>query len=517
LGRNKKRQILILTLCLLVGFVLRFYTFDKKSLWIDEVHTLNDSRDGIRGQIEYFKGNPPDLLHPPLFFLLTHLFHPFPKPERDLRIIPLIFGTLSIPMIYLLAKLFSTPVALPCTLSLIFMTYHISFSQDGRQYSLLIFFGMVSLYFFLKYLKTFNKAALGLAAFFYALSFYTSYASIPFIALSQILWFYQMGENVKKPLFSSFLILNGVTLLLCSPWIIFIALNYKGAPLMDPVLTQELGSFWNILTGILTDWIPHVPLTVISVAILAIFPIYSKNRKNAFVLLAVCFIPIVLLFLSCKLLNVRHYFSSRYVINFLPLFFITLYLSLNAIELRFQKSKRFFRFKLLFVIFFIGSNMTILPLYYRFEKQDFKGLVSYLEGHLRDGDKVYVRSVAYIPGMLYYFGVKPPSRHYHIPISVSGSERAMESRISLASDNKKFTIIFSTSCCDQFVADGNRLWIVVGREAAKEAKKNLPCSLKGYFDGSFCNFRRFPEDASMYLFLWDPKSPNEKGIDMPIE
>ncbi len=500
-----------------MGFALRFYTFEKKSLWIDEVHTLNDSRDDIRGQIKYFKENPPDLLHPPLFFILTHLFHPFPKPERDLRIIPLIFGTLSIPMIYLLARLFSPSIALPCTLSLMFMTYHISFSQDGRPYTLLLFLGMVSVYFFLRYLKTFKKRELVFASLFYAISFYTSYASIPFIALSQILWFYQVTENDKRPLFSSFLFLNGVILLFCSPWILFMASKYTGQPVTDPVLTQELGSFWNILTGIFNDWIPHAPLTVISVVALAIFPLCAKNRKNACVLLTVSLIPIIALFLYCNLLNVKHYFTSRYLMGFLPLFFITLYLALDAIELRFHKLKRFLRLKLLFVILFIASNMTMLPLYYHSEKQDFRGLVSYLEGHLKDGDKVYVRSVAYLPGMLYYFGVRPKSRHYDLPLWWNESEKAVETRLSLASENKKFTLIFSSSCCAQFVADGSRLWIVVGKPAAKETKESFPCVLKGYFDGTFCNFRRFPEDASMYLFLWDPSSPGERGIDMPIE
>jgi len=41
--------------------------------------------------------------------------------------------------------------------------------------------------------------------------------------------------------------------------------------------------------------------------------------------------------------------------------------------------------------------------------------------------------------------------------------------------------------------------------------------LKGRFDGSVSNFRIFPSDASMYLFLWDSRSPGEKGIDMAIE
>ena len=147
MSNPKQKEILILLLCLLIGFALRFYTFDQKSLWLDEIYTFNDSRDGFKDQLKFYKENPT-FLHPPLFFILTHLFYPFTKPERDLRIIPLIFGTLSIPMIYLLARSFSPSIALPCTLSLTFMTYHISLSQDGRSYSLLMFLGMAGLYFF---------------------------------------------------------------------------------------------------------------------------------------------------------------------------------------------------------------------------------------------------------------------------------------------------------------------------------------------------------------------------------
>src|SRR3974377_1866335 len=125
-----RKEVFVLILCLLIGFALRFYTFGEKSLWVDEVYTFNDSRVDLNGQIKFYKENPT-FLHPPLFFVLTHLFHPFENPERDLRVIPLIFGTLSIAMMYLLARSFSPDIALPCTLSLTFMAYHISLSQDG--------------------------------------------------------------------------------------------------------------------------------------------------------------------------------------------------------------------------------------------------------------------------------------------------------------------------------------------------------------------------------------------------
>ena len=211
------------------------------------------------------------------------------------------------------------------------------------------------------------------------------------------------------------------------------------------------------------------------------------------------------------------FITSRYFINFLPLFFITLYLSLDAIEFKFERLKRFVRPRLLFLILFISSNLIILPLYYRAEKQNFRGLVNYLNSQLQDGDKIIVGTFTYIPGILHYFRVDPGNRHYVIPWSWKVPGKEFEFKVSLVSQKRGFSIYHSNIPYDQYVADGSRLWIVVGKETAREIKKAFPFVLKGYFDGSFSNFRRFPSDASMYLFLWDPKSPDEKGIDIPMK
>jgi uncharacterized membrane protein len=482
---------------------------------MDEVYTFNDSRDDFKGQLRFY-GENPTFLHPPLFFILTHLFYPFTKPERDLRIIPLIFGTLSIPMIYYLSRSFSPAIALPCTLSLTFMAYHISLSQDGRSYSLLMFLGMTVLYFFVKHLKTQKKRYLVLVALFFAILFHTSYSSIPFIALSQILWFYLAREDGKKPTLSSFLILNGLILIFCLPWIIFTAFHYKGQPIMDPSHTENPGSFWSMMYGIFHDWVPHAPLMVASVILLILFPFFSKFRKNAIVLLTVFILPVLGLYLYCKLLNVTHFITSRYFITFLPLFLISIYLSIDAIEIKFERLKRFLRLKFLFVILFIVSNLVILPLYYRHEKQDFRGLVNYLKGQLREGDKVFVESFGDIPGILHYFGIYPEGRH-QIATYWKYSDKILGVEKSFLYKNKIFMIYYTKTCCTQYVADGSRLWIILKKIAAKKIINGSPCVLKGYFDGSFLNFNRFPTDASIYLFLWDPRSPDEKGIDMPIE
>lgn len=510
-----RKEIIILILCFVIGFALRVHTFDRRSLWMDEIHTFNDSRDDLKGQMDFYKGNPTHL-HPPLFFVLTHLFYPFTNPERDLRIIPLISGTLSVPMIYFLARLFSPHIALFCTISLTFMTYHISLSQDGRSYSLTMLIAMAALYFFLKHLKTSRKGYLPLSSLFYSILVHLSYSSIPFVFFSQVLWLYRINEESKNSYFSSFLILNGLILLFCMPWALFLLFNYTGQAFMHPLHTEDPGSFWTIVYWILHDWVPYAPLLIAAALLLFFFPFLSKNRRNATILLAVFCLPVAGVSTFCRLLDVTHFISSRYFISLLPLFLISVYLAILTLETHFEKMRRLVRPRLIFLILFIASNLVMLPLYYRSEKQDFRGLVTYLKTHLREGDKLFDASMGYTSSMLHYFGISPEGRH-HVITYIRQPNKLMESKKSFTYQNRIYTIYSSGDCCTQYVADGSRLWIVVGKKEARRLRDNSPAVLKGFFDGSFRNFTKFPQDGSMYLFLWDPKSPREKGIDLPIE
>jgi uncharacterized membrane protein len=420
-------------------------------------------------------------------------------------------------MIYFLAKQFSPSVALPCALSLAFMTYHISLSQDGRSYSLLMFLGMVGLYFLMRHLITSKRKYLLLVALFYSLLFYTSYSSIPFIVFSQILWFYRLSEQPKRPTLFSFLILNGLILAFCLPWILFVAINYKGQTIMDPLHLESSGSFGYILNGVLHDWVPHAPLMIASVLVLILFPILPKFRRNTFILLGTIIFPIVGVYIFCKLLDFSHFVTSRYFINSMPLFLITLFLSLEALEEKFQIFRRLFRLKSLFIILLIASNLVILPIYYCSEKQNFRGLANYLTGHIRAGDKVIVSPKLYIRGLLYYFGIGLSESRDYLLSQRRVSEDETEYSISLFYRGNKFTVSHSKTYWNRYIAEGNRVWLVVDKKTAKEINKIYPLALKGYFDGSVLNLVRFPTDVSMYLLLWDPEAPREKEINMPIE
>jgi uncharacterized membrane protein len=479
--RTKASTLFILALLLLVGFALRFYSFDRKSFWFDEIYTYQDSRDGLGDQLRYYQ-EKPNYLHPPLFYLLSHLFYPFVKPERDLRILPLIFGTLSIPMIFLLSRQFSRGIALPCTLALTFMTYHIALSQDARSYSFILFFGMTALTFLVRHLCTGKKFLLIPAALCYAVSFHASYSTIPFIAFSQLLWFYQFEGQQKKPTLGSFLLLHAWIGLFCGPWIIFLFSHYHGQPLSDPFHHEDPGSFWSILYGVLHDWVPHWPLMAVSVLLLILLPVFLKNRRNGLVLLALFFLPIGGLYLYCSILDVTHFISSRYFINFLPPLFISLFVSIEALEARFAHLRRILNFRSIFVLLLVASNLIILPLYYRSEKQDYKGLTRYLQENLRQGDTIFVEQVVFFPGILHYFGLPPEPRHYRVSFKEL-PEKGTEYSKTLSYRGILFTIYYSDkSCCSEYVGEGGRVWIVVGKQKARELKTDSPAVFKGYFD-----------------------------------
>lgn len=236
------------------------------------------------------------------------------------------------------------------------------------------------------------------------------------------------------------------------------------------------------------------------------------------VLLSTLFLPIIGLYLFCRVFNFSHFISSRYFITFLPLFLIALYLSLEGVEDRFKMLNRSIRLRFVFILFFILSNIVILPFYYGSEKQDLRGLVLYLKQHIRPGDKIYLAGVFFFPGLFHYFGVYPEGRHHDLTTYRDADKGIEYVMMPLVYQNKFVPIYYSKACCSQYMTDGNRLWIVIGgQQSAKAIGKKSPAVLKGYFDGSFLNFNRFPTDASIYLFLWDPKSSGEKGIDMLIE
>jgi hypothetical protein len=147
-----------------------------------------------------------------------------------------------------------------------------------------------------------------------------------------------------------------------------------------------------------------------------------------------------------------------------------------------------------------------------------RGLVNYLRAELEEGDKIFDSSagMALMPGLLHYFRTYPSGRHYVYTVNVISKDQ-IEFVKSFTYGDKEFTVFSSRTCCNQYIRDGSRVWFISDKQLATRLMGNPSFVLKGFFDGSFSNLYKFPADESIYLFLLDPKSPNERGLNLPIE
>lgn len=140
-SRVLESQKFWLWVIVLVGAGLRLYGLDFQSLWVDEglqyFVATKDSVSEIVTQTNSF--------HPPLSFVINHAFLQMGESELYLRLPSALFGIASLPVFYILArKLTSGREAVLGVLVLAVSPFHIWYSQEGRMYSQLVFFSLLS-------------------------------------------------------------------------------------------------------------------------------------------------------------------------------------------------------------------------------------------------------------------------------------------------------------------------------------------------------------------------------------
>jgi uncharacterized membrane protein len=154
--RRSKRRILsklaLLVAILLLAFSLRIHDLGAESLWTDEGTSWRLAKQGISAIIE----NRSQTVNPPLYFIILHYWvRVFGDSEVSLRLPSVLFGLLSIPMIYKIGSaIFDKKVGALASLLLAIAMIHIRYSQEARGYSLMALLALVSMYYFIGILQT---------------------------------------------------------------------------------------------------------------------------------------------------------------------------------------------------------------------------------------------------------------------------------------------------------------------------------------------------------------------------
>ena len=180
----REHQGKLLLLFVLLGFFLRFHHIDKFGLAGDEKYSLfvsqftsyqgNNQKDSVRKpDSPYFTAKEfwskkgisgfydaiarVDTGNGAFFTYLLHFWTLwFGVSDTSLRMIPLIFSLLMVPLIYVFAKkhVKVEGVAIISAGLAAISPFYISYAQVARNYALLFFFALLSTHFFLEFLKS---------------------------------------------------------------------------------------------------------------------------------------------------------------------------------------------------------------------------------------------------------------------------------------------------------------------------------------------------------------------------
>lgn len=148
-----KNRTAVLILCIiLLGVGLRFYRLSYQSLWTDEIFTYRGASANLSKIIL-----EPDvnLSIQPLYYTIVHFFiRPTENQEALLRLPSVVFGSLSILLIYFIVRNWlGNGGAILSAMIMAVSPFHVWYSQEARPYAMLIFLGLLSIWFLQKLLK----------------------------------------------------------------------------------------------------------------------------------------------------------------------------------------------------------------------------------------------------------------------------------------------------------------------------------------------------------------------------
>ena len=129
----------------LMGGGLRVFLLDKNGMWLDETFSVWLANHNVVDMLQWIVKIDQ---HPPLYYLLLHYWigH-YGDTPYDVRLLSVLFGAGTIPVIYLIGKRMSGVVmGLAAAVILAFSPFNIRFAQETRMYTLLTFNAAVAIY-----------------------------------------------------------------------------------------------------------------------------------------------------------------------------------------------------------------------------------------------------------------------------------------------------------------------------------------------------------------------------------
>ncbi len=399
--RHHDAVFFLLILVLLCGAGLRIYHLGRCNLWYDEATSVYAIKNFDRIHLTF---------QPPLYHILLYFWtRVFGEGEFALRFLSLIFSVCSIYMIYKLGGLFfDKKIGLLSAFILSISPVHIWYAQEVREYSMLSFLVMVSVYLFIKALKEDRYYLWLWFVIASTLSLYTNYFYLFLILASGSL----LILKPYRPLIKKWLISCIIILILFIPWLNVFFKHFVSVKEVFWVSKPNLGSiqftFENFILGYNATALNYF-FGLILFSILFLFGVfYCKKYKQSLVslLLFLC-IPIALSFIFSQWIPV---YLDRQNIAVSPFYYIIISCGLKKIGRNHIAKVSFLSFFIILcALSLYNYYKDFMPLGYTNDhpvgvcpKKDFKGIANYIRNNLREGDVIAHTSLSGTTPVWYY-------------------------------------------------------------------------------------------------------------------
>ncbi|NOZ05323.1 MAG: hypothetical protein GXP41_03070, partial [Chloroflexi bacterium] len=228
-----------------LALILRLHSLGAESLWLDEATSLFLARMDIPTLTAWTAHD----IHPPLYYILLHLWLVFGESEFALRSLSVVAGVFGVVGIFLLASaLFDKTTALLAALLLSVSPLHLWYSQEVRMYALVTTLTLFASWYLAMALESQRRRHWAGYVICSTLALYTHYYAIFLILSHWAIVIFWIGRARGRPhrqreVARAWVIVQGIIFLLFLPWLPTLArqvLSGGGAWVAQAVGTPSL-------------------------------------------------------------------------------------------------------------------------------------------------------------------------------------------------------------------------------------------------------------------------------------
>jgi 4-amino-4-deoxy-L-arabinose transferase-like glycosyltransferase len=475
LSAFKKRDFCLLAAILVLtlwGFTLRIYALGHQSLWNDEAASIN----AALGMLEHGWPLLPSGAVYSRSILNTGVIASsiglFGSSEFAARLPSVLFGTLTIPLVFLFArKIGNDKIALIAAIITAFSVLEVAWSRQARMYQQLQFFYLLSLYLFYQFSQTKSKRYL-IATIVSTLCAGLSHEfGFVLVLIFPIYAFLLNIRNVKKFLSKEFLLQKKVIVSILAI-IALLTLAEVEFGVFSSVLSSTGHVHLHYYLGYLLTTIPVVSLLAVVGAVL----LFRRERRTSLLLILSIIIPLYFLSFHLELWGYRYFYFLLPVVFIL--FSCGVVYSIDLIpELRTRRRLSLLLPALLLVLTLsYGFVYTPHSSYYHFDsciqQPDFKRAYSFVEENRNEGDIVI--DAWPVVGMFYLsktpdYWLQWDTSGRHVKVVENGEPREAQSDAP---------VIENLDMLEDVIEESERGWIVIDTFAWNL----LPAKSKGFIE-----------------------------------